>query len=55
MRAVLLLIPFLATLYPPLYNRADPVLAGIPFFYWYLLAWVPITALLTWIAERLRK
>ena len=40
----LLLIPFAATLLPFLYNRPDPQLFGMPFFYWYQLAWVLITA-----------
>ena len=31
----LLLLPLLATLVPPLYNRLQPELLGIPFFYWY--------------------
>ena len=34
----LLLVPLLATLFPPLYNSIDPTLFGIPFFYWYQLA-----------------
>ncbi|MGR4065257.1 MAG: DUF3311 domain-containing protein [Vulcanimicrobiaceae bacterium] len=42
----LLLLPFIGTLYPPLYNRLDPQLFGLPFFYWYQLAWVPATAVL---------
>jgi hypothetical protein len=33
-----LLLPLLATLVPALYNRTDPQLFGIPFFYWYELA-----------------
>lgn len=33
-------------LVPPIYNRAEPSLFGMPFFYWYQLAWVPATALL---------
>ncbi|HTU70181.1 MAG TPA: DUF3311 domain-containing protein [Candidatus Baltobacteraceae bacterium] len=36
---VLLLVPFIATLFPALYNRLDPPLFGMPFFYWYQLAW----------------
>ncbi len=55
MRFVLLLIPFVATLCTPIYNRVHPSLAGIPFFYWYLLAWVVITSVLTWIVERMRR
>ena len=49
---VLLLIPYVALLWVPFYNRHDPVLFGFPFFYWYQLAFVPITALLTWAAFR---
>jgi hypothetical protein len=40
----LLVIPFVATLLPFLYNRAEPVLFGMPFFYWYQLIWVLLTA-----------
>jgi hypothetical protein len=43
---VLLVLPFLGTLIPPIYNRAGPALFGMPFFYWYQLAWVLITAAL---------
>jgi hypothetical protein len=49
---VLLALPFLGLLYPPLYGRHDPELFGFPFFYWYQLAWVPVTALLTIIVYR---
>ncbi|PZR56458.1 MAG: hypothetical protein DLM50_08255 [Candidatus Meridianibacter frigidus] len=41
----LLLLPFIATLFPPLYARTDPVVAGFPFFYWYQLLWVVLAAL----------
>lgn len=49
---VLLLLPFIGLLWVPFYNSASPALFGFPFFYWYQLAWVPITALLTWIVYR---
>lgn len=42
----LLLLPFVATLIPAIYNRARPPLLGLPFFYWYQLAWVVLTAAL---------
>jgi hypothetical protein len=48
----LLLLPFVGLLWIPFYNFKDPVLLGFPFFYWYQLAWVPVTAVLTWIAYR---
>ncbi|HUZ49484.1 MAG TPA: DUF3311 domain-containing protein [Candidatus Dormibacteraeota bacterium] len=42
----LLLLPFAGTLVPALYDRPDPSLGGIPFFYWYQLLWIVITTLL---------
>ncbi|MGH7293958.1 MAG: DUF3311 domain-containing protein [Polyangiaceae bacterium] len=40
----LLLVPFVATLWVPFYDRAEPSLAGFPFFYWYLFLWIALTA-----------
>lgn len=48
----LLLIPFIGLLWVPFYDQAGPALLGFPFFYWYQLAWVPASALLTWIVYR---
>ncbi len=42
----LLIAPFVGTLIPWLYNRATPALFGLPFFYWYQLAWVLVTSAL---------
>ena len=42
----LLVLPFVGTLIPQLYNHADPPLFGLPFFYWYQLLWVILTSLL---------
>jgi hypothetical protein len=39
-----LLIPYLAILWVPLYNHADPAIAGIPFFYWYQMLWIMLGA-----------
>ena len=44
---LLLIIPFIALCWPAFYNAQDPELAGIPFFYWYQLAWIVITAIIT--------
>lgn len=44
---LLLIIPFIALLWPPFYNFIDPELFGIPFFYWFQLIWVIITAIIT--------
>ncbi len=44
---LLFVIQFIAVLWPPFYNRAEPAFAGMPFFYWYQLLWVVISAALT--------
>jgi hypothetical protein len=43
---LLLVAPFIGTLLPWIYNRAEPSLFGVPFFYWYQLAWVIATSVL---------
>ena len=43
---LLLLIPLFAVLWVPAYNRIEPTLAGVPFFYWYQLAWVLLGAVI---------
>jgi len=43
----LLVIPCVAVLWVPSYNQAEPSLYGVPFFYWYQLLWVPLSALVT--------
>jgi hypothetical protein len=51
---VLLLLPFIGLLWVPFYNFQEPSLFGFPFFYWYQLAWVPISSLLIWLVYRRR-
>jgi hypothetical protein len=48
-----LVVPLLAVLYPPLYNRATPELFGIPFFYWYQMAIIPLSVGCTLVAYRM--
>ncbi len=48
MRALLLLLPFVGLLWVPFFNVTEPSLFGFPFFYWYQLAWVPLSSLITW-------
>jgi hypothetical protein len=48
----LLLVPLVLTLFPPLYNRLDPGLGGIPFFYWYQLLVIPVGVLATVVVYR---
>jgi hypothetical protein len=45
MRYILLLIPCGLALAVPLYNNVEPRLFGFPFFYWYLLLLIPVSAL----------
>ena len=48
----LLILPFIGLLWVPFYNGTLPALGGFPFFYWYQLAWVPLTSLFIWIVYR---
>lgn len=48
----LLLLPFVGLLWVPFYNSELPTLLGFPFFYWYQLLWVPVTAFLIWLVYR---
>jgi hypothetical protein len=48
------LIVAVGALWVPFYNRAEPTWHGIPFFYWFQLAWILVTAVSTAMAYRLR-
>jgi len=52
---LLLLLPFIGLLAVPLFNSETPEVAGFPFFYWYMFAWVPFTSLLIWLVHRSEK
>ncbi|MFJ5996321.1 DUF3311 domain-containing protein [Streptomyces sp. NPDC092370] len=51
--AVCLIAPFVAMLWVGSYAKTGPVFIGIPFFYWYQMAWVLISTVLTMIAYKL--
>lgn len=51
---LLLAIPFLGTLWVPLYDHVRPTFLGFPFFYWYQIAWVPVSVILTAIVYGVR-
>ena len=53
--AVLLIAPFVIYLAVPSYARVKPRLAGFPFFYWWQLLWVIITAVFIGIAYLLTR
>ena len=44
---LLLVIPFLALLWPGFYAHEHPVLWGVPFFHWYQFLWVILSGILT--------
>lgn len=49
---LLLAIPWLATFWVTSYNRVEPALFGMPFFYWYQLLWVIISSALVAVVFR---
>lgn len=44
---LLLIVPFVGTLWVPFYDAVEPRLGGVPYFYWYQFLWIAIGALLT--------
>ncbi|WP_264934895.1 DUF3311 domain-containing protein [Streptomyces sp. A012304] len=48
-----LFAPFVAMLWVGSYAKVDPTFIGIPFFYWYQMAWVLISTALTMVAYKL--
>jgi hypothetical protein len=44
---VLLIVPFVAVLWPPFYAALQPTWEGLPYFIWYQFAWAIISAVLT--------
>jgi len=47
---VILFIPFFVAIWVPLYNRMEPSLYGIPFFYWFQFVLIVIAAIVTGLA-----
>lgn len=45
--ALCLIAPFVAMLWVGSYAKTDPAFIGIPFFYWYQMAWVLISTAMT--------
>ena len=48
--ALCILAPIAAILWIPSFNKTKPELLGFPFFYWYQLLWVVLTAILMCVA-----
>jgi hypothetical protein len=49
---VILFIPFFVAIWVPLFNRVEPALYGIPFFYWFQFIWIVVAAIVTALAYR---
>ncbi|MFB7474974.1 DUF3311 domain-containing protein [Kitasatospora sp. NPDC056184] len=45
--ALALLVPIVAMLWVGSYDKTGPEAGGVPFFYWYQLLWVPVSAVFT--------
>ena len=52
---VLVTAAILGTLLVPIYARVTPYVGDFPFFYFYLLAYMPVVALALWIAMLLQR
>jgi hypothetical protein len=52
---VMLTIAVVGALWVPIYARTAPKLGAFPFFYWYQLILVPVTAILCWISYLLLR
>jgi Protein of unknown function (DUF3311) len=50
---VLLVLPFLAVLWVPLYNSVEPTILGVPFFYTWQMIWVLLCSVIIGIIYRL--
>jgi hypothetical protein len=53
--AVLVLADIVFALYVPLYARATPKVGDFPFFYFYLLIYMPVTGIVMWIVYLLQR
>jgi uncharacterized membrane protein len=55
MKLIFLLVPCILALWVPLYNSIPPTLFDIPFFFWFQLVLVPISALAILAADRIDR
>ncbi len=49
---LLLFLPALGLIFPGVYARDTPELFGVPFFYWYQVAWILLSAIITAVVYR---
>jgi hypothetical protein len=53
--AILIIASIFFTLFVPIYARATPKVGPFPFFYFYLLAYMPVVAIVLWIVIMLQN
>ena len=53
--AILIAADIFFALYTPIYARITPKLGDFPFFYWYLLIFMPVTSAVLWLVTQLQK
>ena len=53
--AILIVADIFFALYTPIYARLTPKLGDFPFFYWYLLVFMPFTSAALWLATVLQR
>ena len=53
--AVLILAVIFFALYVPLFARVTPKVGDFPFFYFYLLAYMPVVAIVCWVVITLQR
>jgi Protein of unknown function (DUF3311) len=49
---LLLFLPAVGLAFPGLYARETPELFEVPFFYWYQVAWILLSAIITAVVYR---
>ena len=52
---IMLTVAIIGALWVPIYARTQPELRDFPFFYWYQLILVPVTAILCWFSYLLLR
>jgi Protein of unknown function (DUF3311) len=55
MISLLIIVAIGGTLVVPIYNRLTPNVGGFPFFYFYLIVYMPLVAIALGIVIRLQK
>lgn len=53
--AILVIANIFFVLWTPIYSRITPKIGAWPFFYWYLLIFMPVTSVALWIVTQLQK